>query len=270
MEKSTKYYLNFLLVFGLSLVNAQPNCKAYLFEGDTLTYNACKSVERIDDRLYQFNLKFHEEYDNALKISPRFDYAWREKSVAYLKSGDFVTWKTFIDKAVEANPKENLGYRGWCRYQFFRDYEGALKDFDELEKYYPNDIGFSTNGDYNLYVAKAFCYDALGKTETAISTIEKLQKNPKYVNGLFDYYQLGVLYFKLGNYDKALENFEKQSKVVDYAENIYFKAKVSKIRNKDYLDLKRLSLKTYDEGQYMKDPYTHHYNKVYRKQIEAL
>ena len=39
-------------------------------------------------------------------------------------------------------------------------------------------------------------------------------------------------------HNKALENFEKQSKVYDFAENIYFKSKVSKIRNKDYLDLK--------------------------------
>ena len=88
--------------------------------------------------------------------------------------------------------------------------------------------------------------------------------------GLFDYYQLGVTYFELGKYDKALENFEKQSKVYDFAENIYFRSKVSKIRNKDYLDLKSLALKSYDEGKTMKDAYTHHFNKIYRKQIAEL
>jgi hypothetical protein len=31
-----------------------------------------------------------------------------------------------------------------------------------------------------------------------------------------------------------------------------------------------LALKTYDEGKTMKDVYTHHFNKVYRKQIEEL
>ena len=51
---------------------------------------------------------------------------------------------------------------------------------------------------------------------------------------------------------------------------IYFKSKVSKIRNKDYLDLKSLALKSYDEGKTMKDGYTHHFNKVYRKQIAEL
>ena len=77
-------------------------------------------------------------------------------------------------------------------------------------------------------------------------------------------------YLELKNHDKALENFEKQSKVYDFAENIYFKTKVSKIRNKDYLDLKNLALKTYDEGKTMKDAYTHHFNKIYRKQIAEL
>jgi hypothetical protein len=37
---------------------------------------------------------------------------------------------------------------------------------------------------------------------------------------------------------KILKNFENQSKQNDFAENIYFKSKVAKIRNKDDLDLK--------------------------------
>ena len=270
MEKSPKYCLSFLFAFGFSFFYAQPNCKAYLYEGDTLQYKACSSVENIDEKFYQFDLRFHSAYDEALKISPKFDYAWREKSVAYLKSGDFITWKKLIDKAVELNPQINLDYRAWCRYQFFRDYEGALKDFENLEKIRPNNIGHSINGDYDLYIAKAFCLDAIGQAQKAIETIEKAMQRKGYSVGLYDYYQLGVLYFKQNQYDKALENFEKQSKQNDFAENIYYKSKVSKIRNKDYLDLKKLALKSYDEGKTMKDGYTHHFNKVYRAQIEEL
>ncbi|NMR34981.1 hypothetical protein HIO71_12375 [Chryseobacterium aquaticum] len=85
-----------------------------------------------------------------------------------------------------------------------------------------------------------------------------------------DYKIFRSTYFELSKYDKALENFEKQSKQNDFAENIYFKSKVAKIRNKDYLDLKKMALKSYDEGKTMKDGYTHHFNKVYRTQIEEL
>jgi glycine betaine/choline ABC-type transport system substrate-binding protein len=42
--------------------------------------------------------------------------------------------------------------------------------------------------------------------------------------------------FENGKYDKILENFEKNSKEYGFAEMEYFKSKVSKIRNKDYLE----------------------------------
>ena len=140
-----------------------------------------------------------------------------------------------------------------------------------LEKIYPTGyLGYSANGDYELHIAKAICYSALGQKEKAIKIIEQQISAKDHNIGFFDYYQLGVTYFELGKYDKALENFEKQSKQNDFAENIYYKSKVSKIRNKDYLDLKKLALKSYDEGKTMKDGYTHHFNKVYRAQIEEL
>lgn len=45
-------------------------------------------------------------------------------------------------------------------------------------------------------------------------------------------------FFEEDRYYKILKNFEKQSQEKDFAENIYFKSKVAKIRNKDDLDLK--------------------------------
>ncbi|MCJ8155210.1 tetratricopeptide repeat protein [Chryseobacterium sp. SSA4.19] len=194
-----------------------------------------------------------------------------EKAVPYLKRGDFITWKILIDKAVQLEPSKHLGYRGWCKYQFLRDYKGAIADIEALEKIYPTGyLGYSANGDYELHIAKAICYSALGQKEKAISIIENQLAKKDHNIGFYDYYQLGVTYFEVGKYDKALENFEKQSKQDDFAENIYFKSKVAKIRNKDYLDLKKMALKRYDEGKTMNDGYTHHFNKVYRSQIAAL
>ncbi|MPS74351.1 MAG: hypothetical protein E2590_14545 [Chryseobacterium sp.] len=60
-----------------------------------------------------------------------------------------------------------------------------------------------------------------------------------------------VIIGKKIDYYHSLENFEKQSKVYDLAENIYFRGKVSKIRNKDYLDLKTKALGNYDEEKIM-------------------
>ena len=274
MEKSTKYCLSFQLILVAFFTYGQSlNCNVFRLEGDSVKFKACeKAIETVyNKRLYQFDQRFHDGLSEAIKIDPNFDYPYKEQSVAYLKSGDFVSWKKLIDKAVELNPKGNLGYRAWCRYQFFRDYKGAITDIEALEKIYPAGyLGHSVNGDYELHIAKALCNSAIGQKEKAISLIENQLSKKDHNVGLYDYYQLGVTYFELNQYDKALENFEKQRKIYDFAENIYFKSKVSKIRNKDYLDLKNLALKTYDEGKTMLEGYTHHFNKIYRKQIAEL
>lgn len=274
MEKSMKFCLSFQLLFVAIFSYSQSlNCNVFRMEGDSAKFNACeKAMETVyGKKWYQFDRRFHDGLSEAIKMDSNFDYPYKEQSVAYLKSGDFVNWKKLIDKSVELNPKENLGYRGWCKYQFFRDYKGAIEDIEALEKIYPTGyLGYSSNGDYELHIAKALCYSAIGEKEKAVSIIENQLSKKDHTIGLYDYYQLGVTYFELKNYDKALENFEKQSNVYDYAENSYFKAKVSKIRNKDYLEEKKLALKKYDEGKTIKDPYTHHFNKVYRSQIAEL
>ncbi|UKB83781.1 tetratricopeptide repeat protein [Chryseobacterium sp. MEBOG06] len=265
MEKFQRYYLSFLLLIVYTNTIAQVNCNAV--EGE----DCKKACELYNWASYlQGSGESQEGFDKAIGLCPDFSHAYMEKSVPYLKNGDFVTWKVLIDKAVDLDPKLYLGYRGWCKFQFLRDYSGAIQDLEELKKYYPEDLGRSQNGDYNLDVVRAMSYSALGKKGKAAGIIERLLAARGYVKGMFDHYQLGVTYFEQGKYDKALENFEKQSKEYNFAENIYFKSKVSKIRNKDYLDLKTLALRTYDEGKTMKDIYTHHFNKVYRQQIEEL
>ncbi len=259
MEKLPKYFLSLFIVVLYTNLHAQVNCN--VIEGE----NCKKACEIYNDSGIQGPKESQENFDRAIALCPSFSDAYMEKSVPYLKRGDLITWKILIDKAVELNPKMHLGYRGWCRYQFLRDYNGAIADIEALEKIYPTGyLGYSANGDYELHIAKALCYSAIGQKEKAISIIENQLSKKDHNVGLYDHYQLGVTYFETGKYDKALENFEKQSKVDDFAENIYFRSKVSKVRNKDYLDLKTLALKTYDEGKTMKDGYTHHFKKVYR------
>ena len=264
-----KKYL-ILIVFVPFIGFAQPNCKAYLYSGDTLQYKACLSVE--DVPYYQFAREFHEKFDEALKICPHFAYACREKSTAYLKSGDFITWKQFIDKAVDYDWKSNLGYRGWCRYQFFKDYKGAIADIEKLDSLVKYDIGSGINGDYHLNITKAICYSAIGNKKKAIEIIENQLKTPNYEVGLYDYYQLGVCYFELNNYALALENFEQQSLKNQFAENEYYKAKIYKIQrnNNSFKQYKTLALSLYEQGKIMFDPYTAHFNKVYLEEIEVL
>lgn len=268
MEKFQKYYLSLLILVVYSNLQSQVNCN--VMQSDDCK-KACEIYNHLGEKYSQGSKESQEGFDEAIGFCPDFSNLYMEKAVPYLKRGDFITWKMLIDKAVELDPARHLGYRGWCKYQFLRDYKGAIADIENLEKIYPTEyLGYSANGDYELHIAKAICYSALGEKEKAISLIEDQLAKKDHNVGFYDYYQLGVTYFELGRYDKALENFEKQSKQNDFAENIYFKSKVAKIRNKDYLDLKKMALARYDEGKTMKDVYTHHFNKVYRAQIEEL
>ncbi len=250
-------------------VFSQPNCKAYLYLGDTLQYKACLVSEKAE-KYYQFQREFQETFDEAIKICPNFAYAYREKSTAYLKSGDFLTWKKLIDKAVHYDSGLNLGYRAWCRYQFFRDYKGAIKDIEKLDSLTNYNIGYSANGDYHLNITKAICYSAINQKKKAIKIFNEQLKTKDYSAGLYDYYQLGVTYYEVKDYANALKSFEKQTKINEFADNSYYKCKVYKtLKNqKEYKKHKEIALKLYAENKKMFDPYTRHYNSVFYETIK--
>lgn len=248
MEKFQRYYLSFLLLIVYTNTIAQVNCNAV--EGENCK-KACEQYNWASDR--QDSRESREAFDKAMGLCHDFSGSYMEKVVPYLKNEDFLTWKILIDKAVAVDPKMYLGYRDWSKFQFLWDYKEAIRDLKEIKKYYSDDLGRSLNGDYHWHVVRAMPYSALGQKEKAAGFIENPLTSKGYFKGTDDHYQLGVTYFELGRYDKALENFEKQSKENNFAGNIYFKSKVSKIRNKDYLDLKKLALMTYDEGKTMKD-----------------
>lgn len=241
-----------------------------MYKGDTMQYKACILAEKAD-KYYQFQREFQEIYDSAITICPDFAYAYREKSTAYLKSGDFLTWKKLIDKAVDLDYKLNLGYRAWCRYQFFRDYAGAIEDIEKLDSLTHGNIGYSINGDYHLNIAKGICYSALNQKQKAIEIFTKQLNSINYSAGLYDYYQLGVTYCELNEFSNALKAFNKQTEINEFADNAYFKCKVYKIlKNKnEYIKQKEIALKLYTEKRKLFDPYTRHFNSVYYETIAS-
>ena len=252
-------------------MHSQRNCSVYKWEGDTCRYKACNYLENAP-KYFQLRKEFHKVYDRALEICPNYSDAYRAKSVAYLKTGDFISWKKLMDKAVEINPIEHLGYRGWAKFQFFRDYKGAISDFEYLDSISDNDIGYSQNGTYHLNIAKALCYKMLDKKDIAISIIQKQIENDPFSIGIYDYLHLGVLYLENNKYEEALLTFKKQEQEYSCAENAYYSALVYKAI-KDSINHKKSLLKSKDlylKGRKMYDSYTHPVDKVYLKDIENL
>ena len=117
MIKTPQILVVYIFVLCQNMITAQ-NCNAFLYQKDTLQYEACMIAEEAH-QYYQYSREYHEIMDKAIEKCPHFSYAYRYKSIAYLKSGDFITWKYLIDKAVEYDFSGNIGYRGWCKFQFF-------------------------------------------------------------------------------------------------------------------------------------------------------
>tara|TARA_B110001452_G_scaffold113113_1_gene93858 strand:+ start:590 stop:1429 length:840 start_codon:yes stop_codon:yes gene_type:complete len=266
-----KYFTPLMLLFAFSSAFAQPNCEAYKYYGDTLKYEACKKAMEIKGH-YQFSKEYQTVLDKSIEIDPTFDYAYWAKSIAYLKSGDFVTWKKLIDKAVELKPKEHLGYRGWCRYQFFRDYKGAIEDIEKLDSLVDYDIGQSQNGTYHLNISKGLCYKAIGEKEKAMAILEKqikLNEEENFV-GAYDYLHLGVLYLETEKLEKAVETFKKQSENNQLAENQYYLAMTYLKLDKptEYKSCLDKAKELYIVERRMTDPYSNPMDKIYLKNIE--
>lgn len=261
-----------ILLLPFSSVFAQPNCEAFKYQGDTLKYEACEKAMEISG-LYQFSKEYQMILDESIEIDPTFDYAYWAKSIAYLKSGDFVTWKKLIDKAVEFDPIEHLGYRGWCRYQFFRDYKGAIADIELLDSLISYDIGHSQNGTYHLNIALGLCYKAIGEKEKAIAILEEqIQRNQEedFV-GAYDYLHLGVLYFETGRLEKAIETFKNQSDHNELAENQYYLALTYEKQGQPVAAQSCLekAKDLYLGERKMSDPYSNPMDKIYLEDIES-
>jgi len=258
------------LFFILPLIAfAQPNCVAYKHEGKMSLYEACKKAEETQN-YYQFTKEYQQLLDESLSIDSTYAYAYQAKGYAYLKSGDFLTWEKLMAKAVKFEPEQYLGYRGWCRYQFFRDYEGAIADILRLEEISKGDIGFGQNGDYHLKIVKALCYKGIGDKNKAIEIIENQLSSEDHFLGLYDYLHLGVLYLESQNYNKAIQAFKAQEQEYTLADNEFYmamayKGKQNKVKYQEHL---KKSYALYKKNRHLFDPYTHQMDRVFLNDIE--
>lgn len=263
-----KHYLItfFLLLFTISY--GQQNCNIYKWEDNMPCYEACELYTK---KLGQGSRASQENYDAIIELCPDYDDAHWAKAIPYLKRGDFVTWKKMIDHAVTLSPEKHLGYRGWCRYQFLRDYEGAIKDIEALDELVNYDIGFCQNGDYHLNVALALCYKGKGDNWTAIKIIENHLTETNNHVGIYDFLHLGVLYLEEGEYEKSIDAIHQQLKTnEELAENYYYLAMAYKGLNKLQAHKKHIqrAWDLYQKDLKRTDTYTHPMDKVYLKDIK--
>ncbi len=113
--------------------------------------------------------------EKACRLDPRNEEAWTQLSAPYLHRGLYDEWHNYIEKAIELHPQESGPLRGMNKLHFFRDYAGALYDFDLT------DTLTVDKTDYIYINRKALSVD----------------------------YMRGLCYLGLKNYDRAKEYFNR-------------------------------------------------------------
>ncbi|PRY05332.1 tetratricopeptide repeat protein [Pontibacter ummariensis] len=267
-----RYLLIILMLSFPTLTFSQPNCNFYKIDSteNDPCYQACLLATEAEGG--QGSRKSQGLFDKAIELCPSLDYAYYEKSVPYLKRGDLITWKKLIDKAVALNPTGRLGYRGWCRYQFVKDYKGAIQDIEKLDSLVKYDIGYSQNGDYHLNIVKALCYKAIGQKEKAISIIENQLQQDNYSPLPYDFLHLGVLKMEMGYTDEALKDLQKSIQLNSYLADSYYYLGLIYKKAGQYKSFKENMEKAkalYLKGYKRLDSYTEPLDKVYLADIQA-
>lgn len=248
------------------ILDAQPNCE--LLKSNKDCYASCKSAMKAI-RYHQGSYKSQQLFNESIELCPTFSYSYMEKGVPYLKRGLFVQWKNLIDKAVELSPIDYLGYRGWCRLQFLRDYRGAIADIEKLKSLINYDVGHCQTGQYHLDIALALCYKELGQLEKA-KKIFLIRKNAvDYTPDLYNDYHYGIIEYELGNFKEAISAFHKQLENNEIAEAHFYLALVYK--KLEQLETARthiaIAKKLYLLDKTMYDNYAENIDKIFLADI---
>jgi len=267
------FILSFFLS-GIGLESAgQSNCS--LFK-DPRCALACR-LYNASDSFGQGTRKCQQYLDSAIRLCPEYAEAWHEISVPYLKRGDFLNWRRYMDKAVELKPWLYLGNRGWCRYKFLKDYEGALSDLKRLDTLLQFEPGPSGDGSYDLHIVMALCERELGHYPEAFAYFSKGidsvydKKGMEWI-GNYDYLHRAVTRIRIKDFTRALSDLDKQIvKFGRYAETFYYRGiafRATGMEEAAKASFEKARLLFTKDGYHFTDPYCEMADAIYLADIE--
>jgi len=148
------------------------------------------------------------------------DY-WEYSIVDFNKAGDFYSGFKYLNKAVELEPIKHLGYRGWIRLRKIRDFDNALIDFDRLDSLTPNVVDAPWGEDIDFL--RGECHFGNKDYNQAIQMFNRnIENNGEGWVDIQTFVYLGLCEYELGNYEKAISNFETALKQSEYTPESHF------------------------------------------------
>lgn len=215
--------------------------------------NRIEKSKELSQRIENFESQDSDEY--------------MEYSVHFNKAGDFENGFKYLNKAVELDPKLHLGYRGWIRLRKIRDYDKALFDFDRLDSLTPNfiDAPWGENIDF----LRGECYFGKEEYKKAIESFNLNVKNNKedWVD-IHTFVYLGLCEYEIGNYEKAIIEFQRALKQSEYTPEAYFGIAKSYYKLEKFEKAKENIIKAEQNIEYKReDSYNEFLNEIYLSEI---
>lgn len=154
---------------------------------------------------YNYNtFDWQNTIDSIIKINPNNAYLWQQKAMPYFKNGDYYNGMKNLNQAVKLDTASWLGYRGFMKCIFLKDYTNAITDFKQIIKKQPN--AYEMDHSYYFYIG--ISYLKLNSLDSAEKYLNVCLSKPKERTHYLDWYYSGILKFKQDNHIKALEYFE--------------------------------------------------------------
>ncbi|MDO6995131.1 tetratricopeptide repeat protein, partial [Brachyspira innocens] len=234
LQKEIKYYYDKAeAFFELGKYQEALNCadkavsldekyyKSYCFKGSLL-----KNIEHYDEAI--------ECFDKAIEINDKDTDSYYNKALILFELGRYEE-KEFNNITKLGETSYNTHYKGLTLYRE-RKYAEAVNEFDEAiklnnannynnEAYYYKGLSLfelkkydealesfkSTNNfnRYDIYYFLGEIYETKNNYKEAFKYYEEALKNYKEKNNSRDYYIIGMTLYKLSEFDKAIDNFNK-------------------------------------------------------------
>lgn len=171
---------------------------------------------------YQTGLLHRIYKDSALMAVPDHVEYTQRYSYSYKKSGEHVRAMELLNKAVDtdvANGKTNaLEYKAWSMLYFYRDYESAIEDVDQIEQMNSPNPYNTCHGEPCLLLKAQALYQ-LKKYQEALDCFHQLLKieeeygfDPQ--DNFFARFYIARIYTQQNDTAKAMEAY--QSLIDDY------------------------------------------------------
>ncbi|WP_440122752.1 tetratricopeptide repeat protein [Tenacibaculum sp. Ill] len=248
---------------------------------DELTNKDKDSIAKKFDDMSVYFLQpsqIHRDYkDSAIAILPeKIDYIQR-LSYSYKKVGDHIKAMEILNKAVDIDTAKGqvnaLQYRAWTLLYYYRDYKGAIKDVDLIEKITGNKYNVCWGEPCGLQKGQALY--KLGRYDEAIEEFITANKEEEKLG--FDisdnhlvFFYLGRCYAEKKDYKNAINSFEKSLKgAYNMFPEAYYQLGLIYKNQKDYTKAKEYFLKAQKIPEYkMNEPYIERFDEVFPYMIE--